>query len=126
MISDKKDTIEFIEEKQTRKESKFGSIKDLLDGSLIANDFIARQLPYIVFLVFLAFVYIANRYNAEKVVRANIELTKEINDLRAEAITTSSELMFISKQSEVAKLVEKRGLGLKESLVPPKKIIIEE
>ncbi|PLX10980.1 MAG: hypothetical protein C0597_15875 [Marinilabiliales bacterium] len=126
MIGDKIDNVEFIEEKQERKESRFGSIKDLLDGSLIANDFIVKQLPYIVFLVALAFIYIANRYHAEKVVRANVELSKEINELRAEAITTSSELMFISKQSEVAKLVEERGLGLKESVVPPKKIVIEE
>jgi len=126
MIGDKKDNVEFIEEKQERKENKFGSIKDLLDGSLIANDFIVKQLPYIIFLVILAFIYIANRYHAEKVVRASIELTQEISDLRAEAITTSSELMLISKQSEVARLVEKRGLGLKESLEPPKKIIIEK
>jgi hypothetical protein len=126
MIGNKKDNIEFIEEKQERKDQKFGSIKDLLDGSLIANDFIVKQLPYIVFMVILAFVYIANRYHAEKVVRANIELTQIISDLRAEAITTSSELMQISKQSEVARLVEKRGLGLKESVVPPKKIIIEK
>ena len=126
MIGDNKDNVEFIEEKQEKKESKFGSIKELLDGSLIANDFIVKQLPYIVFLVALAFIYIANRYHAEKVVRASIELSKEINDLRAEAITTSSELMFISKQSEVAKLVQQRGLGLNESLEPPKKIVIEE
>lgn len=126
MINDNTNNVEFVEEKQERKESKLGSIKDLLDGSLIANDFIVRQLPYIVFLVLLAFIYIANRYNAEKVVRESIELTKEINDLRAEAITTSSELMFISKQSEVSKLVQKRGLGLKESVEPPRKIVIEE
>ncbi|MCD4834343.1 MAG: hypothetical protein K8R31_11150 [Bacteroidales bacterium] len=126
MISDKKGNVEFIEEKIERKEQKFGSIKDLLDGSLIANDFVLKQLPYIVFLVILAFIYIANRYHAEKVVRASIELTKEINDLRAEAITTSSELMFNSKQSEVTKLVESKGLGLIESVEPPKKIIIEE
>lgn len=126
MIGDKKDNVEFIEEKPERKESRFGSVKDLLDGSIITNDFIVKQLPYIVFLVFLAFAYIANRYNAEKVVRANIKLSKEINDLRSEAITTSSELMFISKQSEVAKLVKERGLGLEESVVPPTKIIIED
>jgi len=125
MIGDKKDNVEFIEEKQEKKESRFGSVRDLLDGSLIANDFIVRQLPYIVFLVILAFVYIANRYHAEKVVRANIELSKEINDLRAEAITTSSELMFISKQSEVAKRVKNKGLGLEDSVEPPKKIVIE-
>lgn len=125
-MSEKKENIEFVEEKQVKKDQRFGSIKDLIDGSLIANDFIVKQLPYIVFLVMLAFIYIANRYNAEKVVRRNIELTKEINELRAEAITTSSELMFISKQSEVAKLVEKRGLELKESVVPPRKIVIED
>lgn len=126
MIGDKKENIEFIEEKVERKEQKFGSIKDLLDGSLIANDFVLKQLPYIVFLVILAFIYIANRYHAEKVVRASIELTKEINELRAEAITISSELMFNSKQSEVVKLIESRELGLIESVEPPKKIVIEE
>ncbi|NOQ24031.1 MAG: hypothetical protein GQ564_01605 [Bacteroidales bacterium] len=126
MIGNKKNSVEFIEEKQERKEQKFASIKELLDGSLIANDFIAKQLLYIVFVVILAFAYIANRYHAEKVVRANFKLTQEISDLRAEAITTSSELMLISKQSEVARLVEKRGLGLKESVEPPKKIIIEK
>lgn len=126
MIGNKKNSVEFIEEKHERKEQKFASIKELLDGSLIANDFIAKQLLYIVFVVILAFAYIANRYHAEKVVRANFKLTQEISDLRAEAITTSSELMLISKQSEVARLVEKRGLGLKESVEPPKKIIIEK
>lgn len=126
MIGDKKDNVEFIEEKPEKKESRFGSVKELLDGSLIANEFVGRQLIFIVFLVFLAFVYIANRYHAEKIVRRNIELTKEINDLRSEAITTSSELMFISKQSEVAKLVKERGLELEESVEPPKKIVIED
>lgn len=34
----------------------------------------------------------------------------------------ASQLMYISKQSQVAKLVEEKGLGLEESVVPPKKI----
>jgi hypothetical protein len=59
-------------------------------------------------------------------VRKNAELQKEINELRAEAITTSSELMFISKQSEVVKLVKKRGIDLEESVEPPRKIVIKE
>ncbi|MFP4023761.1 MAG: FtsL-like putative cell division protein [Thiohalospira sp.] len=126
MIKDDDKHVEFIDEKQERKEHKFGSIKDFLDGSLIANDFVVRQLPYIVFLVLLAFIYIGNRYHAEKVIRRNTELQKEINELRAEAITTSSELMFISKQSEVVKLVKRSGLNLEESVEPPRKIIIKK
>jgi cell division protein FtsL len=34
--------------------------------------------------------------------------------------------MFISKQSEVAKMLEKKGLGLVETVEPPKKIIVEK
>jgi hypothetical protein len=121
-----KDTehIEFVEEKKEPKKTKRGSIKDVLDGSLLTNEWFVKQLPYIIFLVVLAFIYIGNRYNAEKIVRKNIELQKEINDLRAESITIAAELMLISKQSEVAKQVKERGLDLEESLVPPKKIEI--
>lgn len=120
-----KDTehIEFVEEKKETKKTK-SPIKGVLDGSLLTNDWFVKQLPYIIFLVVLAFFYIGNRYHAERIVRKNIELQKEINDLRAESITIAAELMLISKQSEVAKQVKARGLDLEESLVPPKKIEI--
>ena len=39
------------------------------------------------------------------------------------ARSTKSDLMFVSKQSEVAKSVEK--LGLKEPIVPPMKIVVD-
>jgi hypothetical protein len=120
-----KDTehIEFVEEKKEPKKAK-SSLKGVLDGSLLTNDWFVKQLPYIIFLVVLAFTYIGNRYHAEKIVRKNIELQKEINDLRAESITVAAELMLISKQSEVAKQVKERGLDLEESVVPPKKIVV--
>ncbi|HAN18757.1 MAG: hypothetical protein A2X13_07140 [Bacteroidetes bacterium GWC2_33_15] len=124
-MKEKTENIEFIEEKKDKKEHRKGSVKDILDGSILTNDWVVRQLPYIVFLVILAFIYIGNRYHAEKIVRTNITMQKEINDLRAEAITTSAELMFISKQSEVIKRIKKNGLDLEESVVPPKKIIIK-
>ncbi|MGE0088331.1 MAG: FtsL-like putative cell division protein [Bacteroidales bacterium] len=116
--------IEFVEDKKEPKKARKGSIRDVLDGSVLTNDWFVKQLPYIIFLVLLAFIYIGNRYHAEKIVRRNIELQKEINDLRAESITTAAELMLISKQSEVAKKVKERGLDLEESVVPPKKIVV--
>ncbi|MDA3780371.1 MAG: FtsL-like putative cell division protein [Bacteroidales bacterium] len=125
-MTDNKENIEFIDEQQERKELKFGAVKDLLDGSVFTKDIVVRQIPFIIFLTILAFFYIGNRYHAEKVVRESIVLQKELKELRAEAITISSELMFISKQSEVSKLVNKQGLNLKESVEPPKKIIIKK
>ncbi|MEA3318120.1 MAG: FtsL-like putative cell division protein [Bacteroidota bacterium] len=124
-MTDNKENIEFIDEQQERKELKFGAVKDLLDGRVLTKDIVVRQIPFIIFLTILAFFYIGNRYHAEKVVRESIVLQKELKDLRAQAITIASELMFISKQSEVSKLVKKHGLELEETLEPPKKIIIK-
>ncbi len=69
-------------------------------------------------------IYIGNRYHAEKVVRKTVELQNEVRELRSEAITTSAELMFISKQSEVTKLVKRKNLELEELEKPPKIIEI--
>lgn len=119
--------IEFIDETQERKElRRFGTIKGLLAGSLLTRENVIKQLPFILFLVALAFFYIGNRYHAENLVRENSELQSEVKELRAKAISTSAELMHLSKQSEVVKLVKEKNLGLVESRTPPKKITVEK
>ena len=126
MEKDKKN-IEFIEETQERKElKKLGTIKGLLAGSLLSRDKVIKQLPFILFLAALAFTYIANRYHAEKVVRENSNLQNEVKELRARSISTSAELMHLSKQSEVIKLVKEKDLGLVVSRTPPKKIVVNK
>jgi hypothetical protein len=97
-------------------------VKELLDGTILIRENFIRQWPYILFLTLLGIIYIGNRFHAEKMVRQINELKIEVSNLRAEQITTTSELMNISRPSEVNALVESKGLGLKESLEPPKKI----
>jgi len=118
------ETVEFIEEQPEKPKEKKSAVglKDFLTGSVLTHETVSRQLPYIFFLAFLAIFYIANRYRYEKLVKKEKDLQIEVRNLRAESITTAAQLMFISKQSEVAKLCEERGLELKESVVPPKKI----
>ena len=96
--------------------------KELIDGTILVRDNMIRQLPYILFLTFLGVIYIGNRFHAERMVRQINKLKIEVIDLRAEQITTTSVLMNISRPSEVAALVEEKGLGLKESMEPPKKL----
>ncbi len=100
------------------------SLKEILDGSMLTKEFFIERLPFIFFLSILTIFYIGNRYHAEKLIRDISFLQKEVKDLRAESITTTSELMFISKESEVLKLSKKHHLGLEELKKPPKKIII--
>lgn len=78
-------------------------------------------MPFVVFLACIALLYIANGYYADDKIREVNKLSNQLKELRTEYIFTKSELMFASKQSEVAKSAEK--LGLLEPVVPP--IIIE-
>jgi Bacteriodetes cell division protein (FtsL-like) len=97
-------------------------IKELLDGTVLVRDNMIKQLPYVLFLTMLGIIYIGNRFHAERMVRQINMLKTEVTNLRAEQITTTSELMNISRPSEVAELVESRNMGLKESMEPPKKL----
>ena len=82
-----------------------------------------KVMPYIFFLTLVALVYIANSYYAERTIRDIDAVSKELKTLRTEYITGKSELMIVSKQSEVARAVAPQGL--KESVEAPKKIVVE-
>ena len=72
----------------------------------------------------LSLFYIGNTHYAEKTVRKINNVQAEVEDLRADYTTMKSDLMFASKQSEVAKKV--KVFGLEESLEPPHKIVVEK
>ena len=121
-----KGNIEFVDQKIEQKEIRKGSVWDVFDGSLLTRDTVVRQLPFVLFITFLIILYIGNRYHAEKVIRETMQLQTEVRELRARAISTASELEFISRQSEVAKMVSKRSMGLHEAVDPPIKITIKK
>lgn len=103
-----------------------GFIKSLISGSLFSEKIILGNLPLLLMLTFLGALYIANRFHAEKIIRRTDVLHEEVKELRSEAMATSSELMYISKQSQVTRLVNERGLELKELKEPPYKIVIKK
>ena len=96
--------------------------KNLVSGSWLTHDETTKLLPFVLFLFLLAIIYIGNGYYAEAKIRKQNKLTEQIRDLRSEYIITKSDLMAISKQSEVAKSIA--SAGIKESVVPPKKILL--
>lgn len=126
MLGKKNEKVEFVDSKVEREEIKGFSVRGMLDGSLLAGKAFARQLPFILFLTFLAILYIGNRLHAEKLVRRLESSREEARNMRAEQITTASELMKRSMPSAIEDLVEQRGLGLKQPTSPPYKIIVEE
>lgn len=85
--------------------------------TLIGYRWIVRNVPFFLFLAGLAVVYIYIGHNADKTVRGINKVSRQLKELQYEYKTLKSEVMFRSKQSELAKTVA--PLGLKELLEPP-------
>ena len=111
------------EKGNNKKDSAAKRVLSVLDGSFLTRDNVVNNIPYLLFLFGIGIFYIGNSHFAEKSVIDMEKLNRELKELRSEFISTRSELMFVSKQSEVAKAVE--PMGIYESVVPPKKIVIK-
>jgi len=109
-------------QQKTVKENKIGkAAHSLIDGSFLMKDKVVRLLPFALYITLLTIIYVANSYYAEKSVMEIDRLKRELEELRFQEITTKSDLMHLSKQSEVAKTLESQGI--KESTIPPHKIV---
>ena len=84
---------------------------------LLNYQWIVKNFPFFLFLSFLAVIYIYNGHYADKTIRNINTVSREIDELNYEFKTLKSEVMFRSKQSELAKAVA--PFGLKELLQPP-------
>jgi len=114
--------VDFDVEKE-KKEHKINFFKNFITGNILIQSTIINQIPYLLFLVFLAIVYITNRYNFEKFYKKLNNLEEEVKNLRSEQITTSAKLMNLSRRSSVLNLDEKYNLQLIEPEEAPKVII---
>ena len=88
---------------------------------LFGYRWIVKNIPFFLFLSVLAVIYIYNGHYADNTVRNINKLNRELKELQYEYKTLKSEVMFRSKQSELAKAVQ--PLGLKELVVPPAVLI---
>ena len=89
--------------------------------SLLYNKWLVKNIPFYLFVAALAVIYIANGHYADKTIRKINSTAKHLKEMEYEFKTVKRDVIFRSKESELAKAVE--PLGLKELLVPPVRII---
>ena len=100
------------------------SFKEYAALGNISAELIFKNLPFVLFLSFLAMIYIANAHYSEKKVRQIQDMQTELKQLRWQYMSLKSELMFDSKRSEVIKSVQ--PLGLKVNKRRPNKIVVKK
>lgn len=101
-------------------------MKELLSGSMVTEKIILQNIWYILLVTLLTAMYIANRFHAEKITRQTSRLQREVRDLKSESLSTSADLMLMSRQSEVYRMVREHGLKLEELKTPPYKLIVDK
>jgi hypothetical protein len=101
-------------------------LKGLISGTVISDSLILKDIRYSAFILLLGIIFIANRFNAERVEREITVLEQEVRDMRAEALSVSADLGSVSRQSEITDLVKERGLGLEDLREPPYRIVVNE
>ena len=92
-----------------------------IDFGFFSSDTILRNIPFILFLGFLAVIYIANTHLAERNIRQIQESRRELKEMRWYFMTLQAENMYKSRRSEMAKNV--KDFGLQPLSDKPKKII---
>lgn len=101
-----------------------GFEKKLKLESYFEEGFPVQYLPKVLFVVLLCVLYIGNTHYGERTTREINRAQSEVEDLRADYTTLKADVMFASKQSEVARRTWE--MGLRESLNPPYKIVVEK
>jgi hypothetical protein len=85
------------------------------------NKWIVSNIPFYFFISAIAIIYIANGHYADKTMREINMTEKNLKEMEYEFKTVKQEVIFRSKESELAKAVE--PLGLKPLMVPPVRIV---
>ncbi|MBL7778556.1 MAG: hypothetical protein JNK66_09725 [Chitinophagales bacterium] len=115
-------------EEQASTEKKSGGFGSLLGKIDSVGESGLRQLllnmPFVLFLVVLATLHIANNHLADNMARDIAKTEKQVKDLHWKYMTSTSDLMQKSKLSEVAVLVNTQGL--RELRIPPYKIEVKD
>jgi len=99
-------------------------VYSILKARFLIDDDSIKNWRFIVFLIVLAIVMIANTQRFEQKVFKIAELTNQVKELRSEFVDRRSELMKLKMESTVSeKMVEKQ---IFPSPVPPIKIKVKK
>ena len=95
-------------------------VRRVISGSILADAEVQKHYPYVLFMAVLMFLYIANGFHTQKLHRQHERLTARVKELRAQSLTISSQRMIATRQSEIIRELEERGIPLDELVSPPK------
>ncbi|NMB50171.1 MAG: hypothetical protein GX997_06910 [Bacteroidales bacterium] len=87
-------------------------------GSVLTEDFLLKNMRFIVTVLIIIFIFIGHRYTVLQKMAEIEKLERELKDAKYEALTISADLTKASRLTEIERLIEEEGLELKISNEP--------
>lgn len=85
------------------------TLREILGGDYLIGSFLRRQIWFILFLVFLAVLYITNRYASQQEILEEEALRKELIEKKNYALTQYAELTMRTRQSSLERMLKNFG-----------------
>jgi len=101
-----------------------GGVYNILKARFLVNEDATKNWRFILFIVVLAIIMIANSHRFDQKVFEIADLTNEVKELRSEFVDRRSELMKLRMESTVSQKMEARNIF--PSQVPPQKIKVKK
>ena len=120
--TEEQEAIEAIRKFTDEEEDDIGeiSVKSILGGDFLMSKFMIKQIMFVMFCVLLMILYTGNRYDSQQDIILIDSLRGRLQEVKYNVLTQSSELMNLTRQSNVEKSL--RGTPdslLHNSITPP-------
>ena len=103
--TEEQEAIEAIRKFTDEEEDDIGeiSVKSILGGDFLMSKFMIKQIMFVMFCVLLTILYTGNRYDSQQDAILIDSLRGRLQEVKYNVLTQSSELMNLTRQSNVEK-----------------------
>jgi hypothetical protein len=102
------------------------SLKSVLGGDILGSKFFLKQVAFVIFCVALMLLYTGNRYASQQDAILIDSLRGTLKDVKYNVMTQSSELMNLTRQSNVEKMLRQTKDSMLQNPTTPPYLIKRE
>lgn len=120
-MKDEKPLGKLIQDDERKPKSKAAkAARNVITGDFMGDSRFRKWYPLALYCILLIFLYIGHNFNFQRLQRMEIRQRMELNNERSRSMVFSSMRMNASRHSRIIDEINRRGIPLEESTMPPK------
>jgi hypothetical protein len=125
VLTEEQEAIEAIRKFTNEDDDDLGefSVKSILGGDFLMSKFMVKQIMFVMFCALLMILYTGNRYDSQQDAILIDSLRGRLQEVKYNVLTQSSELMNLTRQSNVEKMLKGTPDSLLHNPITPPYLI---